>query len=120
MGTDMSPRGGARLKGRALPEPSFGDPPDRAAAGLTPGGIHEPLDASGLSPTRLGRQRPCPNCGSPSVAAIAYGLPTQATLEDPSLGTEFVLGGCCVWPEMPMFRCQNCHNEWAPSGKPGR
>jgi hypothetical protein len=97
-----------------VPEPGPGDSPDRTEAGLTGVGIPEPVNGSGGSPTRVGRQRPCPNCGSRSVAAIAYGLPSPSVWQDPDLDTEFVLGGCCIWPEMPMFRCHECGHEWAP------
>jgi hypothetical protein len=106
------PNDDQRSKGPAVPEPDGPPAPDRTEAGPADGGIPEPVDTAPTPDTDLGRQRPCPRCGSHSVAAIFYGYPAQSVWQDPALGTEFVLGGCCVDPVMPRLHCHNCGHEW--------
>jgi hypothetical protein len=79
-------------------------------------GRPEEDEAGTARTTRAGRRRPCPDCGSRSVAAIHYGLPRPEILQNPGLASgEFVLGGCCVWPEMPEYHCHACGHDWRVS-----
>ena len=72
-------------------------------------------DASART-TRAGRRHRCAACGSRNVARIAFGYPLPGWEEDPDfVAGEYVLGGCCVWPDMPEFRCNACGNEWRVS-----
>jgi hypothetical protein len=50
----------------------------------------------------------CPSCGSEDVRTIVYGL-----FDDPTSISEGVeLGGCCVSPDSPAFRCGRCRHAW--------
>jgi hypothetical protein len=101
------------LKGRQVPGSPSGGQPERSEDAGPAGGITEPVDAATQVITKAGRRRPCPNCGSRSVAAIHYGMPVGGPQETPGFEVEFVLGGCCVWPEMPDLHCNTCGYDWA-------
>ena len=64
------------------------------------------------------RRRPdkCPQCGSPRVAEIVYGLPDPALVDADSeadVETErFVLGGCCIGRRNPRWHCLACEYQW--------
>jgi hypothetical protein len=107
--------GGDRAKKRRLPEPGDLAGFDRSGDGEPDGGFTEPVEAAIQLETQAGRRSPCPNCGSRSIASIMYGYPMPGVFDEPEVGAgEHVLGGCCIWPEMPMFRCHACGYEWAP------
>ena len=57
------------------------------------------------------QERPasCPACGSGDVVKVVYGL-----VEDPRAfaGQRVELGGCCVGPGSPAFRCGECRHAW--------
>ena len=100
------------MKGPPVPGSRGGEDFDRSDDAGPDGGITEPFDAAAAVVTQAGRQHPCPNCGSRSVAGIRYGMPAGDSQHDPGLDTEFTLGGCCIWPEMPEFHCHACNHEW--------
>jgi DNA-directed RNA polymerase subunit RPC12/RpoP len=46
----------------------------------------------------------CPNCGhNRDVREIFYGMPAFPIDED-----RYEIGGCCVYPGMPLFKCRGC------------
>ena len=53
----------------------------------------------------------CPQCGSTTVAAIAYGLPGPELWEAAGRG-EVALGGCVVTGCDPKHACRDCGHEW--------
>ena len=46
----------------------------------------------------------CPACGSPRIATILYGLPSEPVEDE----EQFVLGGCCITGFDPTWRCLEC------------
>ena len=54
------------------------------------------------------RRKPakCPHCGG-NVLSIKYGEPGPEMMAGAERG-EFLLGGCCISPESPDFKCANC------------
>jgi len=53
------------------------------------------------------KPRRCPACRSLHVAAIVYGYPGPELLA--SAGARgIVLGGCCIGPADPSWRCRDC------------
>jgi hypothetical protein len=90
----------------------------RRGAGLDPWGVVK-LFADGTHPKISDM---CPDCSSSDWKPIAYGLPTEDTLEDIRRG-HYVLGGCAV--REPKRYCFACFNRWPtkpnvsrPAGKP--
>ncbi len=53
----------------------------------------------------------CPSCGSPEVAQIVFGYPTEETLDAGARGS-VVLGGCIVSDNDPEWHCKACDHEW--------
>ena len=52
------------------------------------------------------KPRKCPRCGATPVARIVYGLvPWSQAIEDGRV----VVGGCCMGPDMPSWRCIECN-----------
>jgi hypothetical protein len=51
----------------------------------------------------------CPDCGSPSIVPIRYGLPGPEMQGQARRG-EILLGGCCV--EDPRWHCKHCFCTW--------
>ena len=81
--------------------------------GLRPGVVIAPDTSHPNLPTEAGRARPCPVCGSDSVARIAYGYPSldgnaRARLD----AGEVALGGCVVRRRSPSLTCNRCHHAW--------
>lgn len=97
---------------RSLPEPAPWRALDQPEDGWTGGRPTEPHHAASKPDTDLGRQSPCPNCGSHSVAAIFWGYAAPSVLDDPALGTDFILGGCVVGPAIPQLHCHACGYRW--------
>ena len=64
------------------------------------------------------REGRCPSCGSPDRIPIAYGLPTQETVERADRG-EVLLGGCLVHDEAPRWQCRACGTTWGRLGRTG-
>ncbi len=59
---------------------------------------------------KKGRPRKCPQCGSPRIAMIMYGLPdfsSEKLKKDVEEG-RIVLGGCIVRPDNPRWQCKGC------------
>ncbi len=59
---------------------------------------------------RKGRPSKCPQCGSPKIARIMYGLPDFSSEELKKAVEEgrIVLGGCIVAPDSPRWKCKGC------------
>jgi hypothetical protein len=54
---------------------------------------------------------PCPGCRTAvAVLQIAYGFPTEETVEAAQRG-EIVLGGCC-WNSREMWFCRTCRRKF--------
>ena len=52
----------------------------------------------------------CPNCNSPRLAKILYGLPKLSEdLESELKEGKVVLGGCCVSDQDPDYKCMDCN-----------
>jgi hypothetical protein len=83
------------------------------------------LESGELKPspeaTSLGRRGKCPQCGSRSVARIAYGMPGWTPeLEQQEKAGQIVLGGCCVTGDDPNRHCNHCGHEWRSRRMAGR
>ncbi len=51
----------------------------------------------------------CPNCNSPRIAKILYGMPNyDEKLEKDLREGKIVLGGCCVTENDPDYKCTDC------------
>ena len=51
----------------------------------------------------------CPNCDSPRIAKIVYGLPNYNDKMAKDISEEkIVFGGCCVTDNDPDFQCVEC------------
>ena len=49
----------------------------------------------------------CPTCDSETgLREILYGLPAEPVDE-----SKYVIGGCCVWEGMPLYKCIECNWE---------
>jgi hypothetical protein len=63
------------------------------------------------APEREPSKRPpaptCAACGSSDVIPILYGLPVPEVYEESERG-EIELGGCCIGPGDPAWRCRAC------------
>jgi len=71
-------------------------------------------------PTPLGRRAKCPQCGSRSIAAIGFGMPSwSAELEAELASGRLVLGGCCVTGDDPDRHCNGCGHDWRSAGRKG-
>ncbi len=69
-----------------------------------------------MEPNGPDPERRCPVCGSPRQASIFYGMPEftedlRARLD----AGQIALGGCCVGPDHPGWRCLDCRREWGVS-----
>jgi DNA-directed RNA polymerase subunit RPC12/RpoP len=53
----------------------------------------------------------CPKCGSQDIINIVYGYPLPSTTKKAERG-EIFLGGCCVSPDNPDFKCRGCGKEF--------
>jgi len=54
----------------------------------------------------------CPQCGSPKVARILYGLPDfSPQLQKDLKSGKIVLGGCCVTDSDPTWQCVECETQ---------
>jgi formate-dependent nitrite reductase cytochrome c552 subunit len=53
----------------------------------------------------------CPNCSSPKVRRIIYGLPTGELLKEAKKG-KILLGGCCIELNSPDRQCKDCGHTW--------
>lgn len=55
----------------------------------------------------------CPKCSSINVAEILWGYPIPSSELDKALEDRtIVLGGCCVEPNDPRWKCNDCSNRW--------
>ena len=55
------------------------------------------------------KPRKCPKCGAKTIASILYGLPdfSEELKADIDAG-KIVLGGCCIDPKNPIWKCTTC------------
>ena len=54
--------------------------------------------------------RSCPNCHSPRIAEILYGLPSFSEQLDKDIKEgRVVLGGCCISDNDPDYKCMDCN-----------
>ena len=52
----------------------------------------------------------CPNCNSPRLAKILYGLPRFDDKLDKDIKEgRVVLGGCCISDNDPDYKCMDCN-----------
>lgn len=51
--------------------------------------------------------RICPECKSTEVKKIIYGLPAHDFDFD-----KYEVGGCCVTPNDPKYKCMKCEGSW--------
>lgn len=52
----------------------------------------------------------CPNCNSPRVARILYGMPMFDDKLDKAMKEgKIVLGGCCITDNDPDYQCLDCN-----------
>jgi hypothetical protein len=49
----------------------------------------------------------CPDCKSADVKKIVYGYPTVEFDFD-----KYEVGGCCVTPNDPKYKCMKCEHSW--------
>lgn len=55
----------------------------------------------------------CPKCGSRNFAEILYGMPMfDEKLENNIQDGKIVLGGCLIYDGMPLYRCNECKNDF--------
>ncbi len=55
----------------------------------------------------------CPKCGSVKASHIIYGEPDMGYCYDLARkGSSYILGGCCVAGEFPLYTCQECSYSW--------
>lgn len=55
----------------------------------------------------------CTKCGSTNTAEILWGYPVGTPELDKALEERtIVLGGCCVGPDDPTWKCNECGNRW--------
>ena len=54
----------------------------------------------------------CPKCGSTDVARYVYGLVAPQSLRDDIARGRVRLGGCCIMPNSPAYRCNKCGNRF--------
>jgi hypothetical protein len=69
-----------------------------------------------MEPNGSDPERTCPACGSSRQALLLYGMleltdELRARLE----AGKVALGGCCVSPDHPGWRCLDCRREWGVS-----
>ncbi len=68
--------------------------------------------------TPLGRRGKCPQCGSRSIARIAFGMPAWGQdLEEELASGRLVLGGCCVTGDDPDRHCNQCGHQWQTAAR---
>lgn len=53
----------------------------------------------------------CPNCSSPKVRKIVYGLPTGESLKEAKRG-KILLGGFYIDKNSPNWQCKDCGHTW--------
>ncbi len=54
------------------------------------------------------KPKKCPACGASPVARVVYGLAPWHPDFDAGLA---VIGGCCLGPDMPAWRCVKCETD---------
>lgn len=60
-----------------------------------------------------GKKLICPMCGSTNASFIVYGEPDMGyCYELARKGDSYVIGGCCVSGEFPLYTCQACNYSW--------
>ena len=63
-------------------------------------------------------QRPdnCPKCGG-EVCDILYELPTATAREEyyAKYKKHLILGGCCIYDDMPTYQCYDCGQQFIQS-----
>jgi hypothetical protein len=65
----------------------------------------------------------CPECRSPKVAPILYGLPAPGLFQElmrKADSGEIVLGGCVVTGNDPTWHCVGCGHRWGNKDKGAR
>jgi len=56
------------------------------------------------------KPKQCPFCGNFKIAKILYGLPDFSDkLQEKLESGKIVLGGCCVKPDSPHYKCLDCN-----------
>ena len=63
--------------------------------------------------TRFSRKpRNCPNCDNSPVASILSGMPAyDEKMQKDIADGRLTLGGCCIGPDDPKWKCSNCDLE---------
>ena len=55
----------------------------------------------------------CPYCKSENVARYSYGMPAfDEELEEKLAKDAVVLGGCCIEPNSPAYKCNECGKDF--------
>ncbi|NLV66197.1 MAG: hypothetical protein GXY14_00845 [Spirochaetes bacterium] len=55
----------------------------------------------------------CPVCGSVRIANYIYGIPEFTTELDRHVDDgRFILGGCCITDDDPLYRCTGCKTDF--------
>lgn len=55
----------------------------------------------------------CPECRSPRIARVIYGMPHfTPELERELAERVVVLGGCVIFDESPLWQCVGCGHRW--------
>ena len=86
-------------------------PDDRKGGASETQAVHEtPKEGHAKGHIKKGRPSKCPQCGSPRIARIVYGLPDFSSGELKKAVEEgrIVLGGCIVGPDSPRWECKGC------------
>ena len=58
----------------------------------------------------------CPKCKSNMIIDIVYGYPSEE-ISDAADSNKISLGGCCIEPGNPAFKCKSCWHEFGGSFK---
>ena len=53
----------------------------------------------------------CPKCKSNMIIDIVYGYPSDE-MSDAADSNKISLGGCCIEPSNPEFKCKSCGEEF--------
>ena len=53
----------------------------------------------------------CPKCKSNMIIDIVYGFPSEE-MSDEADSNKISLGGCCIEPSNPEFKCKSCGEEF--------
>jgi len=59
----------------------------------------------------------CPKCKSNMIIDIVYGYPSEEMSEYADRN-KIALGGCCIDPRNPLFKCKSCWEEFGGANEP--